>query len=111
MKASIPATRRKFTASERDRFVRLYRQSGFTQAQFARIHRLKPGTLPRWLYRRSKPTLSPPPLFKEIQLSTQPTITPAASVEISVGPDITVRLGPVASPELVAQLVRILRQP
>ncbi len=110
MNASRPADRRKFTAAQRDGFVRLYRQSAVTQAQFARTHRLKLGTLLRWLYRRPNPTRRSAPLFKEVLLSPQTTAV-AHGIEIGVGRDITVRLGSAATPEFIAQLVRNLRPP
>lgn len=107
---SSPAVRRKFTVTERDGFVRLYRQSGVTQAQFARTHRLKLGTLLRWLYRRPNPTRPVAAVFKEILLPPQATTAPDR-IEIGVGRDITVRLGSAATPEFIAQLVRNLHRP
>ena len=110
MNVSLPAVRRKFTVAERDGFVRLYRQSGVTQTQFARTHRLKLGTLLRWLYRRPNPPRPVSALFKEILLPPQAT-TAADWIEIGVGRDITVRLGSAATPEFIAQLVRNLHRP
>ena len=110
MNVTSPAVRRKFTVAERNGFVRLYRQSGVTQAQFARTHRLKLGTLLRWLYRRPNPTRPPAALFKEILLPPQATTAPDR-IEIGVGRDIIVRLGSAATPDFIAQLVRNLHRP
>lgn len=109
MNASAPSGRRKYTVAERDGFVRLYQQGGVTQKQFARTHRLKLGTLLRWLYRRPPPQGPPGRLFQEIVLPV-PAPAAAAGIEIGVGRDITVRLGTAATPEFIAQLVRNLHR-
>ena len=79
---AAPSGRRNYTVAEREGFVRLYRQGGVTQKEFARTHRLKLGTLLRWLYRRPAPKGRPAPLFKEIMLSPPAA---AAGIEIGVG--------------------------
>lgn len=109
MKRSAVSGRRNYTKAERDGFVRRYRQGGVTQKEFARTHRLKLGTLLRWLYRRPPPKVLEAPLFKEILLAP-PAPTGAAGIEIGVGRDITVRLGTAATPEFIAQLVRNLQR-
>jgi hypothetical protein len=109
MNPSAVSGRRHYTKAERDGFVRRYRQGGVTQKEFARTHRLKLGTLLRWLYRRPPPQGQPGPLFQEIVLPA-PAPTAAAGIEIGVGRDITVRLGSAATPEFIAQLVRNLQR-
>ena len=47
--------RRTFTGDERADWVSRVRSSGLTQAEFAREHGLKLGTLQRWLYGRGAP--------------------------------------------------------
>lgn len=107
MENSRRLPRRKFTPAERQRLVALYRTSTLTQAQFAREHDLRLYTFQQWLYRkRARPKR---PVFKELLL---PAASPGASwsAEISLGADITVRLGSVADAKLIAEVVKRLRR-
>ena len=110
MKKFMEARRRKYSADERDHFVELYRQSGVTQGEFARTHQLKLGTLVRWLYRQGKPGHSARPVFQELLL---PARAAAAVdwIEISIGPEITVRLRATTPPEWITRFIERLRKP
>ena len=99
--------RRRFTASERRDWLRQYRRSGLTQAEFARQHALSHGTLVRWLCRdrwessRSKPDASG---FVELAL-------PAANASDGWTAELTwpdgkrLKLSAAVSPSWVAELV------
>lgn len=102
--------RRRFRSDERDRFVELYLRSGVTQAEFARTHQLKLGTLVRWLYRQGKGGRSVRPIFQELLL---PAGEAAATdvIEMSVGSEVTLRFKARIAPEFIAQVIDHLRKP
>jgi|GEM_PF-3541712 len=104
-----PRPRRRYTAEQRDEFVRLYRQCDLTQADFARQQNLRLCTLSRWIHQRAKQAArSPGMVFEGVEL---PTRLLAPAVEIIVGADISLRLGAQSSPEFIAQVIRQLRRP
>jgi hypothetical protein len=109
MENSTSVSRRTFTAAERQRLVALYHQSQLTQGQFARRHELKLSTLQQWIYRPNKRPVSARPVFKELLLPPAPARAPWLA-ELTLGADLTVRLGPSATAEFVAQLVNTLRR-
>lgn len=110
MKKFMEIRRRRFRSDERDRFVELYLRSGVTQAEFARTHQLKLGTLVRWLYRQGKRGRSARPVFQELLL---PAGGAAATdvIEMSVGSEITLRCQARSAPEFFAQVIDHLRKP
>ena len=103
-------SRRSYSAPERQRFVELCRQSGLTQAQFARERGLRLGTLQRWLYRSKRRRVEPGPVFEEVLVSSPP-LGPTWIAEIAAGEDITLRFGSHVSPEFVARVMHLLRRP
>ena len=100
--------RRHYTAAQRRKLVRLYRKSELSQSEFARTHGLKPPTLHQWLHRTNARSTPSRPIFQEVPLPS-PLVAPA--LEITVGPEITLRLRAQVSPEFVAQIVQHLRRP
>lgn len=100
--------RRRYSAAQRRNFVRLYRKSGLSQSEFARTHDLKPPTLHQWLHRAKPQPTSSGPVFQEMPLPS-PLVAPV--LEITVGPEITLRLRAQVSPEFIAQIVQHLRRP
>ena len=62
------ALRRRYSRDERRKWVARFRKSPLTQADFAREHDLKLGTLRRWLYRSSNGSAAREPVFKEVPL-------------------------------------------
>lgn len=112
MENSSPvSTRRKFSPTQRQEFVALYRHSGLTQVEFARQHQIKVCTFHQWLrVRKEPPAKVPRPVFKELLLSPQ-THTPAWSTEIVMGHEFTIRFGASVSATFMAQLVNELRRP
>lgn len=106
----MKARRRRFSAEERDQFVELYRKSDLTQVEFARTHQLKLGTLLRWIYRRDKPRRSARPTFQELVIPAGAAVT-VDWMEISIGPEITVRMKAMTPPEWIARFIQQLRKP
>lgn len=59
-----------------------FRESGFTQAEFAHQHNIKLCAFQQWLYR--SPKFSKPAVFQEVLL-------PIAAAELCLGRDITLK--------------------
>ena len=105
--------RARYSAGERQRLVVAWRKSDQTQVAFAQEHRIRLGTLRRWLY-RSEParTRAAKVDFREVNsLPATWEAMVAPTVEIAVGPEITVRLKGACGPEVIARLVEQLRRP
>ena len=113
MRTLTERKRARYSAGERQSFVAAWRKSGQTQAAFAQDHRIRLGTLRRWLYRAEPARTQPAEVeFREVKnvaRAWESIISPA--VEIAVGPEITVRLKGSYGPELIARLVEQLRRP
>ena len=60
--------RRRFTKQERVNWLTRYRSSGLSQREFAAKHRLKLGTVVRWLARERRPKIPEPASFVEVPL-------------------------------------------
>lgn len=109
MSAIHAIRRRHYTREERGDFVARFRSSGLSLSEFARRHNLKLPTLCQWI-QQAKPGPSPAaPVFQEILLSAARP-SPGWSAELTVGADLTLRLGSAATPEFLAQLIQQLRR-
>ena len=100
--------RRRYTSEQRSQFVELYRGSELTLSEFARREDLKLCTLSQWVQRAKQATRTPSVVFKEMGLPS-PLLSPA--LEMTIGPEITLRLGAHSTPEFIAQVIRELRRP
>ena len=93
------------SAEERSRFISFFRQSGLTQAEFARQQGINVQSLRQWLYRaggqkRVKPT------FQELPVGA--LLSPGWAAEVVLLSGMTLRLGPWAKPELISFLLQNL---
>lgn len=102
--------RARYSPEDRKRFVALWRKSDQTQVEFAKRCGLKLTTLRQWLH-RGGPTSADEPAVNLREITALVPSWPAPpTVEIAVGPEITVRLGGSCRPELIAQVVQHLRR-
>lgn len=101
-----PGTKQKRTrygVEERRLLLEKYGASGQTVPDFAQAHGIKVTTLRQWLWKH-KPT--PPPGFQELLL---PVSAPAATVEITLGRELTIKLRGEVSARYLAQILHRLR--
>ncbi len=110
MGKALLKSRHQFSASERERWVELCRKSELTQAQFAQEHGLKLSALRQWLYRSSRRTPAPGPVFEEV-LCSPPWLGLTWIAEMAAGEDLTLRFGAPSSPEFIARVIQQLRRP
>lgn len=111
MEKARASRRRRFSAAERSRFISLYRESGLTQAAFARRQRIKPHTLQQWLYRmaaRPKPPAAGAGGLREVPLAS--LLAPSWAAEVVLDSGMIVRLSSSAQPELISALIEKLRR-
>ena len=99
--------RKRFTAQQREQFVRGYLESGLTQEQFAAREGMSKSALARWLsnQRGRAAGLKAPVTFQELPL---PALRPAWAVEVTNPQNWTLRLAQVPTPAFLEQLVGVL---
>lgn len=110
MSNTKPIRRRRYSLAQRQEFVTLYHQGQLSLSEFARRHDLKLSTLHQWIHHKKVLRSRARPIFKEVLLSA-PALTASWAVELTVGTDLTLRLGAQTHPEFIAQLVQHLRRP
>jgi len=107
MEQSVASRRRRFSAEERARCLELYGQSGLSPRACAQEQGIHLSTLHRWLRQSKKSAKARGPAFKEFPLPAPASVW---SVEIAVGPELTVRLASAASADFIVQLASRLRR-
>lgn len=110
MATTEPRGRTRYTAVQRQELLAQYGRSGLSASAFAREHGINLSTLYQWSQRMKSAPRHSVPLFKEIMLSGGP-LAPTWAAEITVGHEITVRLGSAISAKLITQVIQQLRRP
>jgi hypothetical protein len=111
MRISNDVVRRRFSAKDRRKFLARWRRSQQTQREFARQCGLKLTTFRQWLYRTKQPKAGGRRVAFQEMTNAAPLWAPGPTVEIAVGPEITLRLNGTREPEFIAQLIHHLRRP
>lgn len=93
-------TKERRTPAQRDDLLRKFHESGLTQAEFCRRHRLHPATLSAWL--RREPLAESAPAFQEFHITR-----PCAPLEVQLPGGTVLRVG---DPAWLTPLLRALRE-
>lgn len=96
---------RRRTPEERREIVEEYRESGLTQAAFARRRRISVGTLRSWIYRDEEAQEGPQDRFVEI---SGPVMAAGPEVVLRVGDQVVLELSELPAPEYLVEVARAL---
>ena len=93
-------------AKDRERILAAYRESGLTQSEFAKTHKLNVGTLRGWIYRPPKRSLEEAEGNSARFIEVKAERNVGRPLILRVGPGIELELEELPPPEYLAALAR-----